>query len=65
MKITVTLGELMDRGAWLEACELLGLNGWALKEGLASDNDEVTLTTDQARQLGLLDKEVGNDTNPK
>ena len=55
MTITVTARELLDRGVWTEACELLGINEWAVNEGLMDPGDEIILTVNQAKQLGLLD----------
>lgn len=54
VKITITARELLDRGLWDQACELIGLNVWAINEGLMDSSDEVTLTQEQAQKLGLL-----------
>jgi len=54
MKIVVTARDLLDRGVWDQACDLLGLNVWAVAEGLMDSDDEVTLSEEQARKLGLL-----------
>ena len=55
MNVTVTARELMDRDVWPEACGMLGLNEWAVNEGRMDAGDTVTLTMEQAAELGLLD----------
>lgn len=58
MKIKITVRELSDRSLWLDYCEVAGTNEWALNEGLMSYDEEVELTEEQARRLGILkDKE--------
>lgn len=52
--IEITIGELMDRGKWLEACELLGLNEWCVNEGISNTKDIVDLTIEEAKKLRLL-----------
>lgn len=54
MKITITFGEILDRGRWDEFCELRGLNPWCLNEGRATRDEEATLTYEEAEKLGLL-----------
>ena len=55
IQVTVTARELLDRYVWDQACDMLGLNRWAMNEGLMDSSDRVTLTLDQARTLGLLE----------
>jgi hypothetical protein len=55
-QITVTAGELLDRCVWDQARDMLGLNPWAVNEGLMDRSERVTLTLEQARTLGLLDQ---------
>jgi len=38
----------------VDYCEITGTNEWALKEGLISPGEEVTLTEKQAKELGLI-----------
>jgi len=57
MKIIITAGEISNKGLWEEACELLDINVWALNEGTIDSDEELVLSEDQARQLGLLPKE--------
>lgn len=58
MKVTLTLGEIMDKGRWDEFCELKGWNVYCVNEGQASSDDEVTLTYEELVQLGLTN--LGN-----
>lgn len=54
MKITVTVEEICDKGLWMEFCRLHGWNEWAINEGRVSSDEEVTLTLEEAKQLGLF-----------
>jgi hypothetical protein len=54
MDIRITIGELMDRDAWPQACAMTGTGEWAVNEGQADRGDLVTLTLEQAAGLGLL-----------
>lgn len=56
MEITVqiTARELIEKGLWVEACELIGVNEYAVNEGMMESDEKLTLTEEQARQLGLL-----------
>ena len=54
MKIVISAIELVDRGKWLKACDLLGINIWAVKEGLMGGDDTLTLTEKQAKELELI-----------
>jgi hypothetical protein len=58
VKITVTARELLDRLVWDQACDMLGLNEWAINEGRMDASDTVTLTLAQAAELGLLTAEA-------
>lgn len=53
MKITITAGELIDKGVWDEFCNLFGISVWAVNEGRMSSDEEFTLTLEQARKIGL------------
>lgn len=59
MKIVTTPGELMDRLRWEQACDQLGINPWAVAEGMMNRDEEVTLSEEQAIEIGLLPREVG------
>jgi len=54
MEIIMTAEEIQDEGVWEEACELLGINPYAVNEGLMEPRERIELTEDQARKLGLL-----------
>lgn len=61
MKLVVTVREILDKGVWDEFCEEFGINPWARNEGLMSDDqEEFTLTEEQARRLRFI-KEQPND----
>jgi len=54
MKVVMTVRVIIDRGLWEEVCELLkGLNEWAAK-GLIDEDDEIVLTEEEAKEIGLL-----------
>lgn len=61
MKIVVTARELLDKGVWIEACNMLDLNDWAIAEGLMDDDEELTLTEKQARILGVIKQPLYDD----
>ena len=54
MEVRIAAGELLDRLVWERACDMLGLNPRAVNEGLMDSGDKVTLTLEQAAELGLL-----------
>jgi hypothetical protein len=54
MKVTTTPTELINRLAWNEACDMLGISVWAVNEGQMDSGEEITLTEEQATKLGLL-----------
>jgi hypothetical protein len=54
-QVTVTARYLLDHGLWVRACEMTGLNEWAVNEGRMDAGETVTLTLAQAAELGLLD----------
>lgn len=57
MKVKVTLREILNSGSWEEFCSDNGYNEWCINEGLASGDEEVEITTDEAFAYGLLTKE--------
>jgi hypothetical protein len=61
MKVVVTVEELFNKGVWIEACNMLGLNDWAVAEGLMGYKDELTLTEEQARTLGVIKQPLYDD----
>lgn len=54
MQIIITPKELQKRDLWDEACTELDINPYALIEGLISENEELTLTEDEARNIGII-----------
>lgn len=54
MKITITVNELMNRGLWLQACRLLGIDEYAVNEGRLHMETTLELTEEQAKELGLI-----------
>jgi len=56
IRVTITGREALDKGIWTQLCDLLGINEWAINEGLLDREEEIILTEDQARLLGLLPK---------
>ena len=55
IQVTVTARELLDRLVWDRACDMLGLNPWAVNEGRMDSGERLTFTLEQARELGLLE----------
>jgi hypothetical protein len=53
-RVTVTARELLDRLVWDRACDMLGLNPWAVNEGQMDSGERLTFTLEQAQTLGLL-----------
>jgi len=54
MKYILSASELMDRGLWLEFCELRGINEWAVNEGMVDSDEEFVFSEDEAATLGLI-----------
>ena len=54
MKITITIKELFDKNLWTDTCRLIGMNEWAVNEGLVSKDEYIELTIEQAIELGLV-----------
>lgn len=52
--MNVAVSWLMGRGVWDEVCDLLGINPWAVNEGLMDSAETLTLTLDQAVRLGIF-----------
>jgi hypothetical protein len=53
MRILITAEEAIDKGIWENVCDIVGYNYYAVNEGMDPDT-EISLTEDQARQLGLI-----------
>ncbi len=54
MEVTLTARELLDNGKWEEVCDLKGINVWAINEGLMDETEEISLTLEEAKELGLI-----------
>ena len=54
MTITITARQLLDRGVWMKACTLLGINEWAINEGMMDYSHKIELTESQARTLRII-----------
>jgi hypothetical protein len=54
MKIVLTVREAKDRGLWDGVCDQLHISAWAVNEGQMDNDDEVTLSEEQAIELGLI-----------
>ena len=61
LKVTLTANEAIDKGLWDEICEMKGWNPWIVNEGRMDGEEEITLTPEQARKLGILRKRNGED----
>ncbi len=46
--------KLIEKGIWQDACELLGLDQWAVNEGKMDEHKMITLTEIQAKELGVI-----------
>lgn len=53
MKIIITAKEALEKGVWPEVAEMVGLNVYALADGM-NDNVEIELTPLQAEELQLI-----------
>lgn len=54
MRIVITAREALDKGVWLEICNLKGFSEWAINEGQMEPEEEIELSEEEARKLGLL-----------
>lgn len=53
MKIVITVDEAIDLGIWESFCKMRGISEWALNEGLMNLNEEITLSKQEAVDLGI------------
>lgn len=56
MRVLATARDLMAADVWARACELADVGHRAVIEGQMSMDDEVELTMQQARELGLTEE---------
>jgi len=54
MRIVITVGELIDRGRWEQACGVLGLGEWVVSEGQMDRDDELVIEASEAFRIGLI-----------
>jgi len=59
LKITITAGEILDRGNWDKFCELRGINPYAINEGLPKDA-VYELTIEEAVKCQLIDDDIAD-----
>jgi len=52
--VKVSTQELINLGIWEIACDVLGMNVWAVNEGLMDSDEIITLSQWQAQELGLI-----------
>jgi len=52
--VTITAGELIDRGIWKEFCLLRGIDEWAVAEGLMDSEYEFSLSKEVAERFELI-----------
>ena len=55
MNIQITAGELIDRGRFDEYCAISGLSPWAINEGQMDRDEMISIDSETAKKLGLLD----------
>ncbi len=53
MIIRVTAREMLDKYDWDKFCDIVGLNVWAINEGM-DDTETFDLTEEQALELGVI-----------
>jgi hypothetical protein len=58
MKISLTVDELFDLNLWDKYCSLTGTNEYAVKEGLMSSDEVVTLPAAMAKEMLKSSKSV-------
>ena len=56
MKITIKASELIELGLWERYCDLWGINVWAVNEGQMASDEEIAMSEDEAKELGLIRK---------
>lgn len=55
MRVIITVGELIDRGRWEQACGVLGIGEWAVNEGQMDRDDELVIEAAEALRIGLVE----------
>ncbi len=57
MKIKLTFGEILNApriGSWDRFCKKHDYNVYMINEGLANSEDEIEITTEEAKEYGLI-----------
>ena len=54
MRYVTTPKELLDKGLWEKACEVLNWSVWIINEGLIDSEEDITLPEEQAKEIGLI-----------
>ena len=60
MKVKATFRELSDcplMSGWDYICEKYGINRWCMNEGLVSGDDELEISVEDAKYIGILGRE--------
>ena len=60
MKVTATFRELLDSpliGGWDYICEEYGINPYCMNEGLASGDEALEISVEDAKYIGILGRE--------
>lgn len=50
----ITVEELLELEKWEEYCDLHGLNVWAVKEGQIDHDEDLGITIEEARKIGII-----------
>ncbi len=53
MQLIFTLNELSEKYNWDKVCEVLDLDYYCLNEGTASGDDKISITLEQAKEIGI------------
>lgn len=54
MKIVITAKEALEKGIWEDLCKLKGYCVYCIKEGKMPSDEEIALTEQEAKELGLI-----------
>ncbi len=60
MIIRVTAREMLDKHDWEKFCDMVGLNVWAINEGM-DDTETFDLTEEQAIKLNIIKSRTTED----
>ena len=51
--INIKLKDILHHFDWDKYCEISGTNPWCMNEGLATGDEIIELTTEQAKEMGI------------